>query len=246
LTRRFVYDGRYSAFRRRSHGRPALDVPAERFLGYLQNHDQVGNRACGERIGALVSRERLMIAAALVLTAPFVPMLFQGEEWNASAPFLYFTDHEDPRLGDAVRDGRRGEFAAFGWDPESIPDPQAEGSFRRSRLDWSERAHAPHTQILDWYRRLIALRRAHPDLAAGAPADVRYDDVARWLVCVRGSIVVACNFAASAQQLPLSVAQRHDVLLSSDASAASTTQGVRLAAESVALLQRASFTGDSS
>lgn len=246
LTRRFVYDGRYSAFRRRRHGRPALEIPAERFLGYLQNHDQVGNRARGERIGALVSRQRLMIAAALVLTAPFVPLLFQGEEWNASAPFLYFTDHQDPRLGAAVRDGRRAEFAAFGWDPASIPDPQAEDSFRRSRLDWSERRHGPHAQILDWYRRLIALRRAHPDLAAGAPADVQYDEGARWLVCVRGSIVVACNFAASAQQLPLPPAQGHEVLLSSEESAAPTNQTVRLAAESVALLRRAAFTGDSS
>ena len=108
------------------------------FLGYLQNHDQIGNRAKGERIGHLISLGRLKIAAALVLTAPFIPMLFQGEEWGTRSPFLYFTDHEDGELGRLVTEGRRREFAAFGAHAEDVPDPQAQATFERSKLDWDE------------------------------------------------------------------------------------------------------------
>src|SRR5690606_7306946 len=100
------------------------------------NHDQIGNRARGERISQLLATGLLKIGAALVLTSPFVPMLFQGEEWGASTPFLYFTDHADPDLAEAIRQGRRREFAAFGWDAESIPDPQAIETFRRAQLNW--------------------------------------------------------------------------------------------------------------
>src|SRR5690606_33327593 len=121
LTDGYVYGSRYSAHRDRRHGRSAEGVPATRFLGYLQNHDQVGNRARGERIGHLVSSGRAEIGAALVMTAPFIPMLFQGEEWDASSPFPSFSDHEDPDLARAVREGRRSEFAAFGWEPDEIP-----------------------------------------------------------------------------------------------------------------------------
>jgi maltooligosyltrehalose trehalohydrolase len=120
----YAYGRDYSPHRRRHHGRPVGGLPGTRFLGYAQNHDQVGNRAVGERLAALISTGRLKIAAALVLTAPFVPMLFQGEEWAASTPWLYFTDHQDPDLGRAVSEGRRREFAAFGWKPDDIPDPQ--------------------------------------------------------------------------------------------------------------------------
>ena len=102
------------------------------------------------------------MAAALLLTAPFVPMLFQGEEWAASTPFQYFTDHEDPDLGRAVTEGRRREFAAFGWDPEDVPDPQAPETFARSKLRWDERHEGGHGRVLDWYRQLIAAAPAHP------------------------------------------------------------------------------------
>src|SRR5690606_7578191 len=117
-------------------------------VGYLQTHDQVGNRARGERLGHLISAQRLKLAAALVLCSPRVPMLFQGEEWNASAPFLYFTSHGDPELADAVRRGRREEFAAFGWRPEEVPDPQAPETFLASKLDWSERDDPGHRDVL--------------------------------------------------------------------------------------------------
>jgi maltooligosyltrehalose trehalohydrolase len=134
LTRGLVYDGSYSHYRRRSHGRPATGLSGHRFVGCLQNHDQVGNRALGERTSHLLSPGRIKIGATLVLTAPFVPMLFQGEEWAASTPFLYFTDHQDPKLGEAVKRGRREEFAAFGWQPDKIPDPQKKKPFSAPNL----------------------------------------------------------------------------------------------------------------
>ncbi len=127
-----------------------------------QNHDQVGNRAIGERSSALMSEGRLKIAAALLLTSPFVPLLFQGEEWAAATPFQYFTDHPDPDLGRAVSEGRRSEFAYFGWEPEEVPDPQDPATFERSKLDWSEKS--AKFGILDWYRVLIRLRREEPSV----------------------------------------------------------------------------------
>jgi maltooligosyltrehalose trehalohydrolase len=214
LERVFVFDGRYSPHRQRTHGRPVGDLPRTRFLGYLQNHDQVGNRAQGERIGHLAREEWVRAAAALVLLGPFVPMLFQGEEWATSAPFQYFTAHEDPELAEAVRSGRREEFRAFGWDPASVPDPQGDETFRRSQLPWDEREREPHRRMLDWYRRLIALRRARPSLADGDPAGVRvhFDEDARWLVMERGELTVACNFGEGRQRVPLREGRGQEVL----------------------------------
>jgi maltooligosyltrehalose trehalohydrolase len=194
----YVYDGRYSPHRRRRHGRRPDGVPPHRFLGYLQNHDQVGNRAQGERSAALLDLGRLKIAAALVLTAPFIPMLFAGEEWGASTPFLYFTDHQDPDLGRAVSEGRRREFASFGWDPEAVPDPQDPDSFERSRLDWSELERPPHAELLDWHRQLVTLRRR-----LSGPAQVHFDESAGWLVLQRGTVAVAANLAKEPRQVPL-------------------------------------------
>lgn len=204
ITEGFVYDGRYSGHRRRSHGRSATGLSGHRFVGCLQNHDQVGNRALGERTSQLLSLDQLKIGAALVISAPFIPMLFQGEEWGASTPFLYFTDHKEPGLGEAVKEGRREEFAAFGWDPENIPDPQAEETFLRSKLDWDELSRKPHAKILEWHRSLIELRRQLPALSDGRMqrTSVRYDETACWLRITRGSVVVACNLADAPQRLP--------------------------------------------
>jgi maltooligosyltrehalose trehalohydrolase len=160
----WVYDGCWSAHRHRTHGRSPAGLTGDQFVVSLQNHDQVGNRARGERLSGLTSVDRLRVAAALLLTAPFVPMLFQGEEWGANTPWQYFTDHQDPSLGRAVRDGRRREFTAFGWNPEDVPDPQAAETYERSTLDWSEPAREPHGSVLDWYRELLALRRRIPAL----------------------------------------------------------------------------------
>jgi maltooligosyltrehalose trehalohydrolase len=241
----FVYDGRYSAFRRRPHGRPPTGLAGHRFLGYLQNHDQIGNRATGDRSSHLLSPGRLKMAAALVLTAPFIPLLFQGEEWGASSPFQYFTAYDDPALGQAVATGRREEFAAFGWQPHEVPDPQAYDTFARSKLPWDELVRAPHTEVLDWHRRLIRLRRALPALADGCLDRVRvdYDEEARWLVVERGPVAVACNLADHAQGVPVGLAGVSQVLLTSEPAVQVRPGGVTLPPDTVALLGPPSCAG---
>lgn len=197
LTHGFVYDGRYSTYRQRLHGRDASDLPGSRFVGCLQNHDQIGNRARGERTCHLLPIGLLKIGAALVMTAPFIPMLFQGEEWAASTPFLYFTEHQEFELIESIRKGRQSDFAVFGWSPEAIPDPQALETFQRSKLDWGELSQATHNDLLKWHRTLIQLRRQLPELHDGqmAQASVTFNEEARWLIIARGSLVVACNFS---------------------------------------------------
>ncbi|HOO46488.1 MAG TPA: malto-oligosyltrehalose trehalohydrolase, partial [Deltaproteobacteria bacterium] len=213
-----VYDGCYSVYRSRRHGRPASGLSGHSFVGCLQNHDQVGNRAMGERTSHLLTPGQLKIGAALVLTAPFIPMLFQGEEWGASSPFLYFTDHQDPELARAVRRGRQEEFAAFGWDPDRIPDPQTEESFLRSRLDWEESLKSPHREILQWYRRLIDLRRSLPVLSDARMEQicVHVNEEARWLTMSRGSVLVACNLADARQRIPCSALEGKHVSVCSE------------------------------
>jgi maltooligosyltrehalose trehalohydrolase len=205
LSSAFVYAGRWSAHRNRRHGRPPTAVPGWSFLGYAQNHDQIGNRATGDRLGASVSPARLRVAAALYLCAPFVPMVFQGEEWGATTPFQYFTSHEDPELGRAVSAGRRAEFAAFGWKAGQVPDPQDPATFERSKLDWDEPGGVPHSDLLEWYRALIALRRRTADLSDGRREDVRtvFDEEARWLVVERGAVTVAANLGSSEAKPPI-------------------------------------------
>ncbi len=234
----FVNDGRYSRFRRRRHGRPAAGLPGTRFLGYLQDHDQVGNRAAGERSSALMSQGRLRIGAALVLTAPFVPMLFMGEEWGASSPFQYFTDHRDPELAAAVSRGRRSEFAAFGWREDDVPDPQDPATFARSRLDWSEREREPHRSLLAWHRALIALRRTHPALndARMENVEVRADDSAGWLVLRRGAVAVLCTISERGARIPLGRGTRR-VLLASHEGIDVAGEQVALPPESVAIIE---------
>ena len=156
----FVYAGQYSRHRKRTVGRYAGDLPRSRFIVYSQNHDQVGNRAAGERLCHLVSEGRVHMAAAITLLSPMVPMLFQGEEWAASTPFQYFTELGDAHLRKAVTNGRRREFRAFGWPPDSVPDPQALTTFENGRSSSGTRStKGSHARMLDWYRRLIELRR---------------------------------------------------------------------------------------
>jgi maltooligosyltrehalose trehalohydrolase len=245
LERAFVYDGRYSAFRRRPHGRPPTGLAGHRFLGYLQNHDQIGNRATGDRSSHLLSLGRLQVAAALVLTAPFVPLLFQGEEWGASSPFQYFTAYDDPALGQAVATGRREEFAAFGWQPHEVPDPQAHETFARSKLNWDELAREPHARLLDWHRRLIRLRREVPALADGRldRVHVDFDETARWLVVERGPVAVVCNLADRSQHVPVRLPGALQALLTSDPAVRVTPGGVTLPPDAVALLGPSSIAG---
>ncbi|HJR46004.1 MAG TPA: DUF3459 domain-containing protein, partial [Actinomycetota bacterium] len=204
LEQAFVYAGRYSPYRNRVHGRGPVGIPGYRFLGYMQTHDQVGNRAGGERLGEIAGPDLAKVAAAVVLTSPFVPMLFQGEEWGASSPFLYFTDHTDPELGRAVSEGRKREFEAFGWDPERIPDPQERSTFERSKLDWTEPEREPHADIVEWYRDLIELRRSLPDLGDGSLDQVTtfFDEDQRALIVQRGDVSLTCNFSDDYAKIP--------------------------------------------
>jgi maltooligosyltrehalose trehalohydrolase len=237
LERVFVYDGRYSKFRRRRHGRSPAGLPGYAFLGYLQSHDQVGNRARGERSSHLMSLGRLKIAAALIMMAPFIPMLFQGEEWGASSPFLYFTDHEDPQLGRAVTEGRRREFAAFSAHAEDVPDPQALETFERSKLIWAEGDKEPHPGLFDWHRRLIRLRRESPAFSDGRLERVKvsFDEEARWLVLTRGTAAVACNLAGGAQRVPHAIGRDAQILVASGQEVRVVDDKVELPPESVAI-----------
>jgi maltooligosyltrehalose trehalohydrolase len=238
LQNAFVYNGTFSEHRRRVHGRPVAGLSGHRFLGYLQNHDQIGNRAVGDRSARVMSLGRLKAGAALVLASPFTPMLFQGEEWGASTPFCYFTDYQEPALAQAVREGRCREFAVFGWKPEDTADPQAPETFQHSKLNWNELAGAPHAQILEWHKRLIHLRRSEASLADGELnlVHVRFDDERRWLVVERGPVTVACNFSHERQAVPVGPGIKQ-VLMASDSSVSVSNDHVDLPPDSVAILK---------
>ncbi|MGW6653432.1 malto-oligosyltrehalose trehalohydrolase [Streptomyces sp. CB02130] len=207
VTSAFFHNGTWSSFRGRTHGRP-VDVsrtPAHRFVGYAQTHDQIGNRALGDRLASSLSPGLQACAAALVLTGPFTPMLFMGEEWGARTPWQFFTDHTDRELAEAVRNGRRREFGAHGWAEEEIPDPQDPATRDRSCLDWSEPEREPHARLLAWYRELIALRRTLPDLHDPDLAAVKtaFDEDARWFAYRRGDLRVVVNLADEPAAIPL-------------------------------------------
>jgi maltooligosyltrehalose trehalohydrolase len=200
----YLYTDTYAPSRDRRHGRPAGDLPGHRFVACLQNHDQVGNRARGDRIGHIVSEGRARAGAALLMCAPYVPLLFAGEEWNASTPFQYFTDHADPELGRAVSEGRRNEFAGFGWDPSDVPDPQDPGTFAASRLRWDEPEREAHGRMLAWYRALIGLRREIAELRDGDRSAVRVEGAAGGLLVVdRGPVRLAVNLGSRTAEVPV-------------------------------------------
>ncbi|MEU2075137.1 malto-oligosyltrehalose trehalohydrolase [Streptomyces sp. NPDC013489] len=241
LTHVFFHDGTYSAFRGRRHGRPVdrERTPAHRFLGYAQTHDQIGNRALGDRLSASLSPGLLACAATLVLTGPSVPMLFMGEEWGATTPWQYFTDHTDPELAEAVRRGRRREFAEHGWDENEVPDPQEAATRDRSVLDRAERERDPHKRLLAWYRQLIALRRTLPDLTDPDLAGVKaaFDEEARWLVFRRGVLRVAVNLGKEPAVIPLGSNGRDQVLAAWEPVDSPAGDGVlRLPGESAVVL----------
>jgi maltooligosyltrehalose trehalohydrolase len=241
LTSAFWHDGRWSEFRGRSHGAPVdrVRMPGHRFVVALQNHDQVGNRATGDRLSASVSDGRLRIGAALLLCGPFSPLLFMGEEWAADTPWQYFTDHGEPELAAAVRDGRRAEFAEHGWRAEQVPDPQHEGTVAASRLDWAELDKEPHAGMLAWYRDLLTLRRTRAELTDPRldRVAVSHDEAAQWLVLHRGSLRVVINLAGTAQDVPVDGAVRAVLLTSSGQTPDASDLGVRLPAESVAIVE---------
>ena len=195
-TEGFFHAGTWSSFRERVHGVP-LDASTEawRLVTFVQDHDQIGNRAAGDRMSASLSPRRLAIAAVLAVLTPSTPMLFMGEEWGASTPWQFFTSHPEPDLGRATAEGRVAEFAKMGWDPASVPDPQDPATFERSKLDWSELDAEPHRTLLAQYRALIALRGAEPALRSPRFGEVaaQVDAAARRVVIERGALRIRLN-----------------------------------------------------
>jgi maltooligosyltrehalose trehalohydrolase len=193
-------------------------LSAHRFIGFIQNHDQVGNRATGDRLEHIVGMRRTKVALGIVLTAPFVPMLFQGEEFAASTPFLYFADHEDEEMAKAVSEGRKKEFAAFGWDESQIPNPEDLDTFRNSKLKWDEVSEGKHGEMLDWTRRLIRLRRNSMSLNDGdrGHIKVQFSEEKRWLRMDRHLVSIFANLGDSSAEFK-SDDTRRIVLTSDDA-----------------------------
>jgi maltooligosyltrehalose trehalohydrolase len=204
LDRGFFHDGTWSSFRESEHGRPVDTdrMPAWRLVVCSQNHDQVGNRARGDRTAEALDESRLLCAALLTLTAPFTPMLFQGEEWAASSPFAFFTSHPEPELAEATARGRLEEFARHGWDPRQVPDPQGPETFRRSVLRWDELESGRHARVLAGYRELARLRRAHPELTDPSFGRATVDEDRRRLTLDRGSLAVHVNLGEEVWSLP--------------------------------------------
>jgi len=237
LSQVFLHDGSWSSFRGRAHGRPVEPTtPGHRFVVYLQDHDQVGNRARGDRISATLSDGLLMVGAALVLTSPYTPMLWMGEEWGARTPWQFFSDH-DGDLGEAVRNGRRAEFAAHGWDTGDVPDPQSPTTFAASKLDWTEPQDDRGATLLAWTRDLIRLRRDRLELSDGRRdrVQVSYDEAAAWLVVRRGSVAVAANLGSDRQAVPVP-GSPSSVLLASRPGFVFRDGVVEIDGESVAIL----------
>ncbi len=204
----FFHAGTYSSFRRRRHGRP-LDtsaIPATRLLAYTCTHDQVGNRALGDRPSQNLTYGQLAVKAALALGSPYTAMLFMGEEWGASTPFQFFSSHPEPELARATAEGRKKEFADHGWDADEIPDPQDPQTFQRSKLDWHEAGTGDHARLHRIYQDLIALRRNEADLADPwlDHLVIDYDEEQRWIVMRRGRLAIACNLGAEAVDVPVS------------------------------------------
>ena len=216
--RGFIYDGRWSPARGRTVGGSTATLARSHLVTCAQNHDQIGNRVRGDRLCHLVGARRAMIAAALVLLGPGVPMLFMGEEWAASTPFPFFAGPRDPEIDAAVTTGRIEEFSAFGWDPAQIPDPIDPATMTAATLRWHERREPEHESMLRWHRSLIALRRAERDLTdptPGASTGSVCDDILRLR---RGSVEIVVNLGPHVASVGIGVARR--LALASSESAA--------------------------
>ena len=216
----FFHDGSYSSFRGRHHGRPINTgvVHPSALVVCSQNHDQIGNRATGDRLSQTLGYGQLALAAVATLTSPFTPMLFMGEEYGATTPWQFFTSHPEPELGKATAEGRIREFERMGWDPAVVPDPQDPQTFTRSKLNWDEAAEGDHARLLELYRQLIALRRSTPELAGLGFEDtaVAFSEADGWLRLRRGNVEVAMNFSAEPRRLAVAGAS---ITLATDAGA---------------------------
>ncbi|CAN5438281.1 malto-oligosyltrehalose trehalohydrolase [soil metagenome] len=203
----YFHASTYSSFRRRRHGRPldTATIPGFRLLAYTTTHDQVGNRAIGDRPSLYLTPGQLAVSAALALLTPFTAMLFMGEEFAASTPFQFFSSHPEPELAEATRNGRKAEFAEHGWDADDVPDPQDPETFERSKLNWAEVEVGEHAEMHALYRDIVALRRAEPDLADFWLDDmgVEFDEEQRWIVLRRGTLTIVCNLGEGTATVPV-------------------------------------------
>ncbi|QSZ55365.1 malto-oligosyltrehalose trehalohydrolase [Paenarthrobacter sp. AT5] len=233
----FLHDGSYSSFRERHHGRPIRQDLAHpsALVVCLQNHDQIGNRATGDRLTSSLSDGKLAIGAVVTMTSPFTPMLFMGEEFAASTPWQFFTSHPEPDLGKATAEGRIKEFERMGWDPDVVPDPQDPETFQRSKLKWEEAGQGNHARLLQLYRDLARLRRETPELTDGGFAEttVEYDDDEHWLQFSRGKVRVVYNFGSEA----LETALEGTLLLATEPEAVIADGSLTLPGESAAVVR---------
>jgi len=237
LRHAYVFAGTFSPHRRRRHGRPVPDIPGHRFLAYAQTHDQIANQPNGARISHLLSVDEVKVAAGLVLTSPFVPMLFQGEEWGASSPFPYFVDYHTD-IVDSIRKGRTDECGRYGIPPESVPDPADVKTFESAKLNWDELQRDPHAQLLEWFKSLIRLRRTYAVLADGRMDHVctEFSERERWLVIRRRPITIAVNFDAAPRQIPLEKTLNVKIILASHNGCRITSDGIKMTSHSIAIL----------
>jgi maltooligosyltrehalose trehalohydrolase len=214
ITEGFVHDGNYSPYRRRRYGSPSVEIPGRQFVAFIQNHDQVANASQGDRLATLLTLDQQKLAAMVVLCAPFIPLLFMGQEYGETAPFHFFTSFDDPKLIEAVRAGRRAEFADFAQGRD-FADPQDPATFQHSKLNWSLSTQTPHSGILRLYQDLLALRKRWPCLGNCRKDLVRTDfsEQRRWLVMERTDPVgphalLVCNFGGSVHDIPISAGAR--------------------------------------
>jgi maltooligosyltrehalose trehalohydrolase len=238
LTRAFFHDGTYSTFRGKVWGRPVDRATTRgwRFVVCLQNHDQVGNRAVGDRLPELTTPGLLRVGATLLLTSPFTPMLWMGEEWAASTRWPFFTSHPEPELAKKTGEGRTAEFAEHGWDVSQMIDPQDPAAYREAVLNWDELAETRHREMLEFYRRLITLRAAEPELRDGVLAAVQadYDDDERWIVVHRGGFRVAANLSGAPREFELAASE---IVFATDDAARLDGGTLHLPAESAAIVR---------
>lgn len=242
LTHGFFHAATYSSFRGRTHGAPIPRdlVPGSALLGYTCNHDQIGNRAIGDRPSDYLTPGQLAVKAALVLLSASTPMLFMGEEWGARTPFQFFTSHTDPVVAAATATGRRAEFAQHGWSSEEVPDPQDPATFTRSKLDWTEIGREPHARLLACYRGLLALRASRPEFTDPWLQRVwaDYDEAQRWFILRRGRISVVCNLAEDEVVIPV-----HGRVLLAWSPATESGAGTLISGHSFAVLEEGDGAG---
>ncbi len=234
LKHTFLYEGQYSKFRLKNQGRPVVNLSYHHFVGFIQNHDQIGNRAKGERVQQIIGTRKAKLAAGVVMTAAFLPMIFMGEEYGADTPWMYFADFQSEELRNAVREGRKRDFSAFGFG-DDVPAPEDPATFEASKLNWEELDQPAHHDMLHWYRSLIHLRRKTLALNLGDPSrmEVQSNEEGRWIYTDRGDIRTVINFADAMTRFPMPAGC--ELMLSSDAAPDRVDGGILVPEMSMAI-----------